>query len=39
MRRNRRFSLGDFRMVEGLLPHVWSPEQIAVKPDTGRSIP
>ncbi len=28
-RRNRRFGPADFRLVEGLLPHLWSPEQIA----------
>ena len=28
-RRNRRFSHADIRMVENLLPHLWSPEQIA----------
>lgn len=28
-RRNRRFSPQDFRLVESLLPHLWSPEQIA----------
>lgn len=28
-RRNRRFGLMDFRLVESMLPHFWSPEQIA----------
>ncbi len=28
-RRNRRFGPEDFRLVESLLPHLWSPEQIA----------
>jgi IS30 family transposase len=28
-RRNRRFRPEDFRLVESLLPHLWSPEQIA----------
>ena len=28
-RRNRRFTHDDVRLVEGLLPHLWSPEQIA----------
>ena len=28
-RRNRRFTDHDIRLVEGLLPHLWSPEQIA----------
>lgn len=28
-RRNRRFGPDAFRLVEGLLPHLWSPEQIA----------
>lgn len=28
-RRNQRFGVADFRLVEGLLPHLWSSEQIA----------
>lgn len=28
-RRNRRFGPEAFRLVEGLLPHLWSPEQVA----------
>ena len=28
-RRNRRFTGDDIRLVEGLLPHLWSPEQVA----------
>lgn len=28
-RRNRRFSHEDFRLIENLLPHLWSPEQVA----------
>lgn len=28
-RRNRRFGPDEFGLVEGLLPHLWSPEQIA----------
>jgi len=28
-RRHRRFGPEDFRRVEGLLPHLWSPEQIS----------
>jgi IS30 family transposase len=28
-RRNRRFNADDLRLVESLLPHLWSPEQTA----------